>query len=101
VLSTLPTSEVISRLDAAQIANARMNSMQQFIDHPQLQARGAWRTVPSPVGPIDALIPPVRMEGVEPVMGAVPALGEHTDTILAELDFDHETIRGWHRDGVI
>jgi crotonobetainyl-CoA:carnitine CoA-transferase CaiB-like acyl-CoA transferase len=101
VLSTLPTSDVVSRLDAAQIANARMNSMQQFLDHPQLQARGNWRTVPSPAGPIDALIPPVRMEGVEPVMGAIPALGEHTDSILSELDFDRDTIGGWRREGII
>jgi crotonobetainyl-CoA:carnitine CoA-transferase CaiB-like acyl-CoA transferase len=101
LLSTLPTSEVVARLDAAQIANARMNSVAQFIDHPQLKARGAWREVPSPVGPIAALIPPVRMDGVEPVMGAIPALGEHTEAILTELQFHRDTIRAWRQEGII
>ena len=101
VLTTLSTADVVARLDAAQIANARMNTVQQFIDHPQLQARGAWRQVPSPVGPIAALIPPVRMDGVEPVMGAIPALGEHTDAILTELRFDRDTIQAWRQEGII
>ena len=88
VLSALPTVEVVSRLDAAQIANARLNSVEQFIDHPQLAGRQAWRQVDSPNGPIPALVPPVRMAGVEPVMAPIPALGQHSAAILAELGFD-------------
>jgi itaconate CoA-transferase len=101
VFSGLSAAEVIARLDAAQIANARLNTVQQFIDHPQLAGRGAWRRVDSPVGPIPALIPPVRMEDVEPVMGAIPALGQHRESILAELGFDAATIKTWEEEGVI
>ena len=90
-----------SRLEAAQIANARLNTVEQFIDHPQLTGRHAWRDVASPVGPIRALVPPVRMEGVEPVMGAIPALGEHRESILAELGFDTATIERWTQEGMI
>jgi len=100
-LGSLTTGEAIRRLDAAHIANASMNTLQQFIDHPQLRARGAWRDVPSSAGPIPALVPPVRMEGVEPVMGAVPALGEHTRSILGELGYASATVDRWKSDGIV
>jgi itaconate CoA-transferase len=101
VLGMLHTTEVVSRLDAAQIANARLNSVEEFIGHPQLAGRQAWRQVASPQGPIPALPPPVRMEGVDPVMGAIPGLGQHTDDVLAEFGFDAATIAGWRASGVI
>ena len=97
----LSTPEILERLDAAQIANARMRTMQQFAEHPQLAGRARWREVDSPVGPLDALIPPVTIAGVDPVMNRIPAVGEHTDTILGELGFDAATIAAWHRDGMI
>jgi itaconate CoA-transferase len=93
--------EVLARLDAAQIANARMNTVQEFIDHPQLTARDRWRTVESSAGPIRALVPPFGFDDSEPQMGPIPAVGEHTDAILGELGYDADTITGWHRDGVI
>lgn len=73
------------RLDGAGIANARLRTMAEFADHPQLAARDRWREVDTPVGPVRALLPPVIPGGVEPEMGPVPALGEHTDAIRAEL----------------
>jgi itaconate CoA-transferase len=100
-LGTLSTAEAVSRLDAAQIANARLNSMEQFIDHPQLAARQAWRQVGSPSGPIPALLPPVRLSGIEPVMDPIPALGQHSAAILAELGFDPVTIARWQQERVI
>ena len=100
-LAPLSTVEVIRRLDRAHIANASMNTLLQFIDHPQLKARRAWRDVPSSAGTIPALVPPVRMEGVEPVMGAIPALGEHTSAILAELGYPSATVDEWRSNGVI
>jgi itaconate CoA-transferase len=101
VLDALPTEVVVSRLDDAQIANARLNSVEEFIGHPQLAGRHVWRQVDSPQGLIPALLPPVRMEGVEPVMGAIPALGQHTDEVLTEFGFDPPTIARWRQSGVI
>ena len=101
VFAKLSTEEAIRRLDAAQIANASMNTLQQFIEHPQLKGRGAWREVPSSAGPIPALVPPVRMEGVEPVMGPIPSLGEHTTSILTELGYSSTTIDEWRRNGTV
>jgi itaconate CoA-transferase len=97
----LSTAEVIERLDAAQIANARMNTLDQFIAHPQLKARDAWRDVASSAGIVPALVPPVRMEGVEPMMGAIPALGEQTESILAEVGYSAATVERWRNDGVV
>jgi itaconate CoA-transferase len=95
------SAEIIARLDRAQIASARINSVKEFIEHPQLAAREAWRQVSSPVGPVPGLIPPVRMAGIDPIMGAIPELGQHSEAILAELGFDAGTIRDWKNERVI
>jgi itaconate CoA-transferase len=100
VFRGLTAAEIVERLDAAQIANARLNSVGQFLEHPQLIGRGRWREIGSPAGPLRALIPPAIIDGVEPVMGAVPSLGEHRQQILEELGFDRDTIARWHREGV-
>jgi crotonobetainyl-CoA:carnitine CoA-transferase CaiB-like acyl-CoA transferase len=93
--------EVIDSLDAAQIANARMNTVGEFIDHPQLAARGKWQQVDSPAGPLRALVPPFGFDDVSPRMGPIPDVGEHTDKILTELGFDAGTIGRWRREGIV
>ncbi|MBE7942404.1 MULTISPECIES: CaiB/BaiF CoA-transferase family protein [Ramlibacter] len=89
--STLRIEEVEARLDAAQIANARMNDMQAVWQHPQLAARGRWTEVATPAGPVPALWPPGQAPH-ESAMAPVPALGEHTQAILAELGLDAQQI---------
>jgi crotonobetainyl-CoA:carnitine CoA-transferase CaiB-like acyl-CoA transferase len=100
-LGTQPAERVIERLDRAGIACARMNTVQEFIVHPQLAARGRWRTVESPAGPLEMLLPPVSLGDVEPRMDAVPALGEHTETILAELGVAADTVADWRARGIV
>jgi itaconate CoA-transferase len=97
----LTSEEVISRLDGARIANARMRTVQEFLDHPQLEARDRWREVGSPVGPIRALVPPVTMQGVESVMEPIPEVGEHTDAILEELDLDPDAVGSFREAGAV
>jgi itaconate CoA-transferase len=97
----LTAARIVERLDAAEIAHARMNSVEEFAAHPQLAARGRWREIDSPAGPLRALSPPVVMDDLVPAMGAVPAVGEHTEAILKELGYDRETIEGWRQGGVI
>jgi crotonobetainyl-CoA:carnitine CoA-transferase CaiB-like acyl-CoA transferase len=86
--SGMSTAEVIERLEEADIANARLNTMQQFWEHPQLVARGRWGKVGSPAGELDALKPPANISDMEPRMGPVPAVGEHSAAILAELGYN-------------
>src|SRR5262245_28938454 len=95
----LSAEQVIDRLEAARIAYARMNSVAEYLAHPQLAGRR--RDIGSPSGPLTAVLPPVRMTGVEPVMGDVPAVGQHTDAILGELGIDRDTIAQWRAEGVV
>jgi itaconate CoA-transferase len=88
VFKKLSTSQVIEKLEKADIANARLNSMEDFWRHPQLKARGRWAEVGLPSGSVPMLKPPFNIEGVEPRLDAVPAVGEHTEAILRELGFD-------------
>jgi crotonobetainyl-CoA:carnitine CoA-transferase CaiB-like acyl-CoA transferase len=88
----LTAEEVVQRLDAAQIANAQVNTMHELWQHPQLSARKRWRNVGSPAGPIPALLPPGSWDDGEPRLDAIPALGEHTDAILRELGLDAAAI---------
>jgi len=96
----LTTAQVVERLEAAQIANARVNSMAEVWAHPQLQARGRWREVGSPAGPLPALLPPGTWnEG--PRMDPIPGLGEHTDAILGELGFEPAAIAALRAAGAV
>ena len=90
--AALTLAEVRARLDEAQIANAQVNDMHQVWAHPQLRARDRWRQIPTPAGPVPALIPPGSWEAAPPRMGGVPALGEHTGQILAGLGYDEAAI---------
>jgi itaconate CoA-transferase len=89
VFSKLSSKEILQRLDDADIANAQLNSMQEFWNHPQLAARKRWREVASPAGAYRATLPPFNLDGFEARMDAVPAVGEHTEAILRELGFDN------------
>ena len=54
------------------IAYARLNSVQDFLDHPQLEARNRWRMIESPVGPVRALPPPAIPDGLDVAMDPIP-----------------------------
>jgi itaconate CoA-transferase len=82
--STLTAAQVIERLEAAGIANARMNDMHAVWEHEQLAARRRWTKVQTPAGEIPALYPPGVDPSDAPLMSDVPALGEHSEPILHE-----------------
>ena len=87
--------------DAAGIGNARYNVPSEVLEHPQLAARDRWRHIDTPNGPVPALLPPPVIAGYEPPMGAVPGLGQHTDSVLAELGIDHNEIARLREQGAI
>jgi len=84
-LRALSPDATAALLDEAGIANARLRTPAEFAAHPQLDARDRWREVDTPGGPVRALLPPVTAPGREAAMGAVPALGQHTAAVMAEL----------------
>ncbi len=97
----LSTAQVLAKLDEAQIANARMNTMAGVWAHPQLQARERWRTVATPAGSIAALLPPGRISSFDYRMDAVPAVGQHTQAILRELGQGEADIAALQQAGAI
>ena len=98
--ASLSSAEVLARLEQARIANARVNTMADVWAHPQLQARQRWREVDSPVGRLPTLLPPGSWTD-GPRLDAVPALGQHTDAILAELGVAADERDALRAEGVI
>ena len=97
----LTADDVVARLEDAQIANARVNTMRDVWAHPQLKARERWVSVATPGGAMPALLPPGMPESFEARMDPVPALGEHTAAVLAELGFAAGEIEQLRADAAI
>lgn len=92
----LSAAQLVERLDAAGIANARVNDMAGLWAHPQLAARERWRDVDTPAGPVPALLPPGVNSAFDYRMDAVPAVGQHNTAILAELGWSAEQMARLH-----
>ncbi|AHC26678.2 CoA-transferase [Mycolicibacterium neoaurum] len=87
--------------DAAGIGNSRFNTPSEVVNHRHLTARDRWRAVDTPHGEITALLPPPIITGFELGMGAVPGLGEHTDTVLAEIGYSETEVAALRDAGAI
>ena len=96
-----PLSAIQSAADAAGIGNARYNLPSDVLAHPHLAARGRWHEVDTPGGPTTAALPPPVFGDRRPVMGPVPALGEHTGGVLDWLGYGESEIAALHADGVV
>jgi hypothetical protein len=92
VFSELTSAEALQRLDTADIANARVNTVEEYLRHPQLEASGSWREIESPVGPLKALRPPARLHGVSRRWVRFPEVGQHSEVVLEELGFERPLI---------
>ncbi len=99
--SKLTTEQVIAKLDQAQIANARLNDMQGLWSHDQLKARNRWIDVDSPAGPIPAMLPPGLNDSYQYRMDPIPAVGQHTDSILTEIGIAKSEIDNMRLTGAI
>ena len=101
VFSALTTAQVIEKLDAAGIANARINSPEEVWNHEQLKSRDRWREMGSPIGKLPVLLPPATHDAFEARIGSVPEVGEHTESILLELGFPKEEVAALKSAGAI
>ncbi len=99
--SSLSAEQVVTRLDEAAIANARVNTMADVWAHPQLRARHRWVDVETPAGAVPALLPPGLNDAQAARMDAVPALGANTAAILAELGYGAEQIDQFKNEGAL
>jgi len=101
MFAPLTAEQVVVRLDDAQIANAHVNTMQDLWQHPQLAARERWAEVGSPAGTLPALLPPGVNNTYDFRMDPIPALGQHTDTILGKLGYAQTQIDQMRERGAI
>lgn len=101
VFADLPRDEVNRRLEAADVPYGDLNEIPEFLDHPQLAARERWRDVATPAGPVRSIIPPFDLAGMTPRMGAVPAAGQQSDEILAEIGYDAAAIAALRAAGAV
>lgn len=93
IFAELTGTELETRLGAGRIAHARRRDLPDVLAHPQLTARDRFAEVATPAGAIRATLPPITVPGRAPRMDPVPALGEHTDAVLAEFGFDADALR--------
>ncbi len=93
--------EISRRLETADIPSADYREVAEFLDHPQLVARDRWAEFPSPAGPVKMIVPPFDLEGMSPRLGAIPAVGEHTDEVLAEAGYEAAEIAALRTTGAV
>lgn len=98
VFRGMTLNEVTQRLDQAGIANASVNDMAQVWGHPQLLARNRWMDVNTPVGEVPALKAPGLW--FPDAVSEVPAVGQHSETILSELGYGPDDIEQMNKNGV-
>ncbi len=99
--SKLSSTELIARLEKAQIANAHLNDMAGLWQHDQLKARNRWTEIDTPNGQIPALLPPGLNNSYQYRMDPIPAVGQHTESILKELGIDSATIEAMRSSNAI
>jgi len=87
------SGELSDLLERAAIANGRMNTVEEFLAHPQLHERGRVTSIGSPKGPLEVFLPPMIVDGLSPAMKSVPDVGEHNDEILGELGLHPSRLR--------
>lgn len=101
-LVALGTADVLARLDRARIASGGLRPVGALPDHPAFEGRDRWATIGVDGHDVPALRPPIQLAGpAPPRLGDVPAVGEHTDRVLAELGYSPAEIERLRAGGVV
>jgi len=91
-----------TRLNAAGAPSASIWRIEEIIDHPQIVARGAVQTAETEYGPLRLMGSGFQMaHGGGRLDSAPPALGAHSDTVLAEIGYGEAEIAALRADAVI
>jgi len=101
VFEELTAEQLVAKLDEGGIANARINTPEEVWAHEQFKVRDRWREMGSPQGKLPTLLPPATHDEFEARIGAVPEIGEHTESILVELGYSDADIAELKADSAI
>ncbi len=75
-----PRETIVAKLERARVAYGRVSTLEDVTRHPQ----NRYVEVDTPSGPVRCLAPGAIFDGTSPSFGAVPALGEHSDSLRVE-----------------
>jgi crotonobetainyl-CoA:carnitine CoA-transferase CaiB-like acyl-CoA transferase len=82
-----PASSWVERFRAAGVPAAEVRPLERLFELEQVAANGLVHTVEHEVGPVKLLGSLFKIDGlVTPPRRAIPALGEHTDEVMRELE---------------
>ena len=96
------TEDWLTLLDAAGVPAGPVRFVEELFDHPQVLQNNMIADVRHRDLGTVRLAGPLVAFGETPLKaGPLPALGEHTDEVLAELGYGREHIDRWRKDGVI
>lgn len=99
--SRFSTEDLDAALLAAGVPAAQLNDVNGMVEHPQLEQRDRWRQVETENGAVHAVRPPITFADVDARMDPVPALGQHSDRVLAELGYGPDQIATMRAGGVV
>ncbi|WP_179473130.1 CaiB/BaiF CoA transferase family protein [Mycolicibacterium vinylchloridicum] len=97
-------AEVLAALEAAKLPAAPLNSPQEVLDDPHVEAMGYLKRVPFPGAskPVPLIETPFRLSATPgSIRRRAPLLGEHTDEVLAEIGYGTSEIADLRRDGIV
>lgn len=87
----ISTQDLVAFLDEAGIAHGSLNPIEYLFDHPLVKARGLTE-IETEAGRIQMTKPPVRFSSFSPSLSRIPAVGEHSVSIVEELGYSEEEI---------
>jgi crotonobetainyl-CoA:carnitine CoA-transferase CaiB-like acyl-CoA transferase len=100
---TQPREHWLRRLDANDIPNAPISSIQEVFNDPQVKHMGIPKQIDHPkMGKSNLIGSPINLSGTPAqFFRPAPLLGEHTEEVLARLGYDGDAIKEFRASGVI
>lgn len=104
-LRNVSADEWEARLNDARVPAARVRSLDEALDHPQVESRSATQETQSRVRGEGSVKLPLAAfsyaHGTPEIDRPPPAVGEHSEEVLAEIGYDETAIEAFRAGGVI
>ena len=102
-LADYQTDALVALLEDNDVPARAVSDMEDVFDHPQVEARGMHQQVTHPtVGTIDMAGSPMNLSRTpSTIRSHPPELGEHTETLLAELGYSEREVEQLKDDGIV